>query len=53
MTAGDYTAMMGIGGDGFKLAQAAGAVLQNPSPGRHWRLQEGHGQLRIRQASWR
>jgi hypothetical protein len=32
MNAGNYTAMMGMGGHGFKLAQAAGAALQNPSP---------------------
>jgi hypothetical protein len=30
--AGNELAMFGVNGDGFKLAEAAGAALQNPSP---------------------
>lgn len=32
LNAGNTLAIMGVGGDGFKLAEAAGAALQNPSP---------------------
>ena len=32
LDAGNYTAIYGVGGDGFKLAEAAAAALQNPSP---------------------
>lgn len=32
LNAGDSFAIIGTGGVGFKLAQAAGAALQNPSP---------------------
>jgi hypothetical protein len=32
LNAGNSLAIIGIGGVGFKLAQAAGASLQNPSP---------------------
>jgi hypothetical protein len=32
LDAGDTLAIIGPGGVGFKLAQAAGAALQNPSP---------------------